>query len=126
MATRKTPPRKKASPPPKPAAQAPSRKPAAGPDPLRDARARIARLEQELADARDLPEPGRLRCPRCQGRMEEYQHDVVKADRCQSCGGIFFDKGELEAVITSHDRSIANPGGDDKSLVSLMKAMLGK
>ena len=128
MATRKTPPSKKASAPPEPARQTPARKreQASGGDPLKIARRRITELEQQLADARDLPEPGRLRCPRCQGRMEEYQHDVVKADRCQSCGGIFFDKGELEAVIAAHDKAQATPGVGDRNLIGLMKAMLGK
>ena len=127
MATRKTAPRKTAPAPSKPVKQAPARKPAiASKDPLKAARQRIAELERQLADARDLPEPGRLRCPRCQGRMDEYQHDVVKADRCQSCGGIFFDKGELEAVIAAHDRAQATPGLGDRNLIGLMKAMLGK
>ena len=31
--------------------------------------------------------------------MTEYQHDVVRADRCDSCHGIFFDDGELEQVV---------------------------
>src|SRR5712692_6707049 len=38
----------------------------------------------------------KLRCPRCSGAMTEYQHQVVRADRCDSCHGIFFDNGELE------------------------------
>ncbi len=48
----------------------------------------------------------RLRCPRCGGRMTEYQHALVRADKCDDCFGIFFDNGELELVIakTIEDR----------------------
>jgi hypothetical protein len=45
------------------------------------------------------PGPRKLRCPRCSGPMTEYQHAIVRADRCDECSGIFFDNGELELVI---------------------------
>jgi Zn-finger nucleic acid-binding protein len=56
---------------------------------------------QRLADA-----ARRLRCPRCQAAMTEYQHQLVRADKCDECFGIFFDNGELELVIakTLEDR----------------------
>ncbi len=79
------------------------------------------RLEAELAEAHKLlansqrpmaiplPTPGfvqrisalprKLRCPRCGGPMTEYTHQIVRADRCDDCSGIFFDVGELELVI---------------------------
>lgn len=41
----------------------------------------------------------KLRCPRCAGAMTEYTHQVVRADKCDECYGIFFDNGELEVVI---------------------------
>jgi len=42
---------------------------------------------------------GKIRCPRCSGPMTEYDHAVVRADRCDNCQGIFFDNGELEQVV---------------------------
>jgi len=51
----------------------------------------------------------KLRCPRCSGAMTEYQHQVVRADRCDSCHGIFFDNGELEQVV---DKAIADREGE--------------
>ena len=84
---------------------------------LREAEGCSRRLERELHDAQaalqsaakersagaaaDLLVGGvkKLRCPRCSGAMTEYQHDVVRADRCDSCHGIFFDDGELEQVM---------------------------
>jgi Zn-finger nucleic acid-binding protein len=35
--------------------------------------------------------------------MTEYDEAPIKADRCDSCHGIFFDNGELEAVLLHHD-----------------------
>ena len=39
-----------------------------------------------------------LKCPRCGSHMAEVALGRVKADRCRSCGGVFFDKGELEIM----------------------------
>ena len=105
------------------------------------AQERIALLEKQVEDARAKPAAGRLRCPRCHDPMIEYEHDVVRADRCGGCGGIFFDKGELEAVIDAHDRSREAPLAegaegqqagsaegtrDSRGLLGLMRAMLGR
>ncbi len=43
--------------------------------------------------------PGTLVCPRCGERMVEIQHLGVTIDRCNGCGGLYFDAGELEEVI---------------------------
>lgn len=51
----------------------------------------------------------KLRCPRCSGAMTEYQHQVVRADRCDGCHGIFFDNGELEQVV---DKAIEEHDGE--------------
>ncbi|HTO96820.1 MAG TPA: zf-TFIIB domain-containing protein [Myxococcales bacterium] len=76
--------------------------------------------EAEAAAARRLSEigTGKIRCPRCSGPMTEYQHDVVRADRCDDCHGIFFDNGELEQVVekTLKDHDARKQGGWFSSL----------
>jgi hypothetical protein len=37
-------------------------------------------------------------CPRCGIRLDERQHAGVSIDVCADCGGIWLDKGELEAI----------------------------
>ena len=41
-----------------------------------------------------------MKCPKCGSQMaEEPLRDDVKVDRCSRCGGIFFDRGELEDIL---------------------------
>lgn len=47
----------------------------------------------------------RLRCPKCPGELETYTFQGFVLDRCHDCGGIWMDKGELEAVIRKLTRS---------------------
>src|SRR2546426_12684237 len=45
-----------------------------------------------------------LHCPKCPGWLETFTfHDSV-LDRCQRCGGIWMDNGELEGVISKITR----------------------
>lgn len=48
-----------------------------------------------------------LKCPRCDGQLQDmnfndfnqgYLSSELRVDKCESCGGIWFDKGELEQV----------------------------
>ena len=38
------------------------------------------------------------KCPRCGVDLSEHDHKGVKIDQCDSCGGMWLDKGELEIV----------------------------
>ena len=42
-----------------------------------------------------------MRCPKCGSAMTEEKYDQVLVDRCSSktCGGIYFDGGELEILL---------------------------
>lgn len=68
------------------------------------AQQQVATLDRRVEEAGKPRGAGNLRCPRCGGHMTEYEHDVVRADRCDSCHGVFFDNGELEAVLVHHDK----------------------
>jgi hypothetical protein len=55
------------------------------------------RLEQE----RDFEDqPFWNICPHCGEPLEESEFGGIKADRCEACGGIYFDRGELELLLS--------------------------
>ena len=44
-----------------------------------------------------------LVCPKCLGRMRTVERHHVVFERCEECGGIFLDRGELEQLIRAED-----------------------
>jgi Zn-finger nucleic acid-binding protein len=61
-----------------------------------------ARMEKvERADAESRP----LSCPKCEGKLESYRFMELILDQCQSCGGVWLDKGELEGILAKVSRS---------------------
>ena len=53
-------------------------------------------------------------CPEGHGAMDRSNYGTVELDWCDSCEGVWFDKGELEAVVSlaaldAHE-SIGKPG----------------
>jgi Zn-finger nucleic acid-binding protein len=38
-------------------------------------------------------------CPKCPGKLESYSFMGFVLDRCQSCEGIWLEKGELEGIL---------------------------
>jgi TFIIB-like protein len=45
-----------------------------------------------------------LRCPKCPGDLESYTFQGYALDRCNKCGGIWMDRGELEGVVRKASR----------------------
>ena len=45
-----------------------------------------------------------LRCPKCPGHLESYTFHGYALERCDKCGGIWMDKGELEGVVRKVSR----------------------
>lgn len=41
---------------------------------------------------------GAMRCPKCRADMEPIEFDGTEIDRCKTCGGIWFDAGEIEVM----------------------------
>lgn len=39
-----------------------------------------------------------MHCPKCGMDLKETSFRGIMIDRCESCGGIFLDRGELEAL----------------------------
>lgn len=46
-------------------------------------------------------------CPRCQRSLEARSIHGVEVDRCRNCGGIFFDRRELAAVLARSRTQLA-------------------
>jgi len=60
----------------------------------------IAKLKEQMKKV-DRPGSGgqQLVCPRCQGTLESYVFMEIFLDRCQGCGGLWLDRGELEGIL---------------------------
>jgi hypothetical protein len=74
-------------------------------------RQRRAELDRERAD-RELElgeETYWLVCPKCGEHLVEHEFDNVKVERCEGCGGLWADKGELDLLIfiSEDDRALA-------------------
>ncbi|AFZ34794.1 hypothetical protein Sta7437_1224 [Stanieria cyanosphaera PCC 7437] len=39
-----------------------------------------------------------LQCPKCNGRLKAVVYQGIEIDRCQQCGGIWFDSQEAETL----------------------------
>jgi hypothetical protein len=37
-------------------------------------------------------------CPKCDGTLKEISFEEVQVDRCEKCGGVWLDAGELEQL----------------------------
>ena len=42
-----------------------------------------------------------LLCPKCMNPMRQYERNRVVVDQCTECGGLFLDRGELEALTAA-------------------------
>jgi len=62
----------------------------------REDRERIERLRAERQQAQQTASG--LTCPRCQAKMVEETHEGVLIDRCEGCGGVWLDPGELQVL----------------------------
>ncbi|WP_258905166.1 MULTISPECIES: TFIIB-type zinc ribbon-containing protein [Actinokineospora] len=48
-------------------------------------------------------------CPKCQSAMRTVDRQGIHIDQCDSCKGIFLDRGELEQILTAEQRYNAAP-----------------
>ena len=53
-----------------------------------------------------------LICPKCGASMRSYERNRVLVDQCTGCGGLFLDRGELEALVAAETawHNAAQPG----------------
>jgi uncharacterized protein len=39
-----------------------------------------------------------MKCPKCGADLKEMEFHHIKIDKCTECGGLWFDKGEVEML----------------------------
>jgi hypothetical protein len=44
-----------------------------------------------------------MHCPKCGMNLKEFEFRGVKLDRCDNCGGVFFDEGEMEQLLQRNE-----------------------
>ena len=65
-------------------------------------------LEDDFADRRERAGTRELRgetmkCPRCGDLLMQVAVEKVKAERCISCSGVYFDCDELDFLLHAHE-----------------------
>ncbi|MGA7613812.1 MAG: zf-TFIIB domain-containing protein [Thermoanaerobaculia bacterium] len=58
---------------------------------------RKAKLAAE--EKQRLKELHHMKCPKCGMDLYEFDYQGVTLDRCLSCGGTWFDAGEMDRII---------------------------
>lgn len=48
--------------------------------------------------------PHWMKCPKCGADMREIERQGIKVDQCSACGGIYFDRGELELLLETKEQ----------------------
>jgi hypothetical protein len=70
------------------------------------AQAAAHRQAMEEEERRFLKEQHFMRCPKCGMELQEIVFREVHIDKCFSCGGVYFDDGELDLILAKEP-----PGG---------------
>ena len=66
-------------------------------------RRREARAVEQASHPEETRQAPPQRCPRCGTEMESDRIEGIDVEKCPSCEGIFFRRGELEEVLLRHD-----------------------
>ena len=56
------------------------------------------RGERDKEFREELKAAGELRCPHGHGALQQRLESGIHIDECPTCGGLWFDKGELELL----------------------------
>lgn len=62
----------------------------------------LEKLRSQLRKVTPVESP--RACPKCPGKLEGYTFEGVTLDRCTECGGMWLDRGELEAIVRKISR----------------------
>lgn len=62
----------------------------------------IEKLREKMRVAAEAKAAGTssMKCPRCDGTLQESVFEGVSIDTCDKCGGVWLDSGELEQLTT--------------------------
>ena len=58
------------------------------------------REAEENAERERLKAAHYMHCPKCGRKMAEKSLDGINVDECTMCGGVYFDAGELEQLLS--------------------------
>jgi uncharacterized protein with PIN domain len=60
----------------------------------------IEKLREKMRVAQEAKAAGlsSMKCPRCDGSLNETRFEEVAIDTCDKCGGVWLDSGELEQL----------------------------
>lgn len=65
---------------------------------------RAARMADN--EKQKLKELHHMKCPKCGMDLHQFEMEGIKVDRCVSCNGTWFDAGEVEQLVSHHDRGL--------------------
>lgn len=68
-------------------------------------KAQRARLDVERA-RKETAQPSGMKCPRCGGHLGERVYHSVRIDVCDSCRGVWLDRGELHMLAHVDDTAL--------------------
>jgi Uncharacterized protein conserved in bacteria len=65
------------------------------------------KLRQEILaeEEQNIKNICHMKCPKCGGALDEIVFRGVTIDRCNSCGGVWLDSGELEKLAGREEKS---------------------
>ena len=78
----------------------------------REETAKLKKLQEEASQALQDGERQRLRelhymkCPKCGMDLKEIDFQELRLDKCFTCGGIYFDAGELDTLIEKQQTGV--------------------
>ena len=60
----------------------------------------IEKLREKMKVAEDAKASGlsSMKCPRCDGNLQESEFEGVSIDTCDKCAGVWLDSGELQQL----------------------------
>lgn len=60
----------------------------------------VEKLREKMKVAEEAKAAGTssMKCPRCDGTLQETKLEEVSIDTCEKCGGVWLDSGELEQL----------------------------
>ena len=69
-------------------------------------KAQRARLDAERAKKEKAQAVTGMKCPRCGGNLMERVYHSVRIDVCDSCRGVWLDRGELHMLAHVDDTAL--------------------
>ena len=63
------------------------------------------RAQMKVSEEAKAAAAAALQCPRCDGTLTQTKVDDVSIDKCDKCGGVWLDSGELEQLTKRENGS---------------------